>query len=258
MWATTLGARERGPGNSRLSLTFTRGFSAGSPSSRAWPLWLPFPPEGHARLDAEHYLLRDLPRLPYPTKKLREVVEIVRVKVRKEALPDPVRYVEISDLDPNIPLILSHKTLEGGRLPSRASFLLREGDLITAVSGGATGTEGHVSALVTSREEGYLCTNGFAVLRNPKGVDPYYLLAFLRSPLFLRQVRARLRGHAIPSLSLEDLGEVEVPLLPPEEREAVARRMREAVQELLEAFGLLRGMKKAFPSFYLDPSDHGP
>lgn len=44
-------------------------------------------------------------------------------------------------------------------------------------------------------------------------MDPHYLLAFLRSPRFHEQVRRRLRGHAIPALSLEDLAGAWVPLV---------------------------------------------
>jgi type I restriction enzyme M protein len=68
--------------------------------------------------------------------------------------------------------------------------------------------------MVTKEEAGAICSNGLAVLRNVRGVDPLFLLCYMRTAFFLRQVRRLMTGHAIPAISLEDLASVLVPVPP--------------------------------------------
>ena len=55
-----------------------------------------------------------------------------------------------------------------------------------------------------SNYEGAICTNGFRVLRNPK-INPYYLLYYLHSEMFLKQMMMYRTGAAIPNVSDNDL-----------------------------------------------------
>lgn len=197
------------------------------------------PPTPLSRLDAEFHVLDGPPLAPFPTRKLAEIADIVREKWRGVSFQGEVSYVEISDVHPSFPLIVSWKRFASAEdLPSRAAYRLKAGDIITAVAGASTGTERHATALVTQEEEGFICTNGFAVLRNVRGVDPYYLLAFLRSPLFLGQVRRKVRGQAIPVLDLDDLAEVEVLLPPRKIQEEIGRKVFQALRLMREALSL--------------------
>ncbi|MCS6919752.1 MAG: N-6 DNA methylase [Fimbriimonadales bacterium] len=204
-----------------------------SVSSAEGAFWLSVDSLDH-RLDAEHYLPRDtviLERLSrYPSRRLREIAEIVTATEPFRSTPDQeIRYIAISDVIPELSVVASWQTLRACEAPSRAKYRLQKGDLITAVAGASTGTSQHASAIVSEREDGAICTNGFAVLRNLRGVDPYYLLAFFRSESFLRQVRRLLRGHAIPAISLESLGEVVVPIPPEHLQQEIAFRVRSAI-----------------------------
>jgi type I restriction enzyme M protein len=67
--------------------------------------------------------------------------------------------------------------------------------------------------MITEDEDGAICSNGFAVLRNIRGVEPLFLLAYMRTEHYLRQVRRLMTGHAIPAISTEDLAKVLVPIL---------------------------------------------
>jgi type I restriction enzyme M protein len=80
------------------------------------------------------------------------------------------------------------------------------------MSGASTGTPRHAIALITEDEDGAICSNGFAVLRNIHGVEPFFLLAYMRTGYYLRQVRRLMTGHAIPAISSEDLAKVLVPI----------------------------------------------
>ncbi|MGH9892355.1 MAG: restriction endonuclease subunit S, partial [bacterium] len=117
--------------------------------------------------------------------------------------------------------------------PSRATYRIKVSDILTAVSGASTGTARHATALVTEAYDACICSNGFAVLRDVKGVDPLFLLYYLKSPLFLRQVLRRRTGHAIPTISLDDLAQVLVLIPSTEDQERLAAEAR-AIMSLRE------------------------
>ena len=96
-----------------------------------------------SRFDVSYYLPsnRSLEKelLKKGCKRLGDVVEIVK---RKPKLNDEaiVRYVELSDVIPGYAEIGSASEMYIHELPSRASYLLKEGDIITSVAGNSIGT----------------------------------------------------------------------------------------------------------------------
>jgi type I restriction enzyme M protein len=140
--------------------------------------------------------------------KLSELCEIVKVKSKKLAqLNETVDYIELSDINTHSYEIINSNTYLVHELPSRASYEVRENDILTAVAGNSIGTHKHATALVTKDYEGNICTNGFRILRNCK-VDLYYLLYYLRSEMFLKQVFMYRTGAAIPNISDFDLNRI--------------------------------------------------
>lgn len=136
---------------------------------------------------------------------LGELCEIVKIKSKKLKDPDlTVEYVELSDVNTHSFEIINSTTYLVHELPSRASYEIRQGDIITAIAGNSVGTRKHAIALVTDEFGGSICTNGFRVLRNFK-IDPYYLLYFLKSEFFLKQMYMYRTGAAIPNVSDTDL-----------------------------------------------------
>ncbi len=184
------------------------------------------------RLDVEHYHPEDLALIErlreYGARPLGEIADIVkeRADFRHE---EQIRYIAISDVDARTMQVINLQILRPHQAPSRATYRVRQGDIITAISGANTGTPRQATAWITEEEDGTICSNGFAVLRNVRQVSPFYLLAYMRTPYFWRQVRRLLTGHAIPALSHEDLAQVLVPV-PPEE---VQQRIAEKVKRLL-------------------------
>ena len=183
------------------------------------------------RLDVEHYdpddqsLISHLRRIG--SKELGEVAEVVRSPVRLRQKDEQIRYIAISDVDARTMQVVSQQTMKAHEAPSRATYQVHSGDIITAVSGASTGTTRHATAMITEDEEGAICSNGFAVLRNVKGVEPFFLLGYMRTEHYLRQVRRLMTGHAIPAIALDDLGHVLVPLLSQEKQHQVASRVEE-------------------------------
>ncbi len=144
---------------------------------------------------------------------LNSLVRIVSKKAEKLADKEAVvNYIEISNINSEFSEIHSYTQIKVHDLPSRASYEIKTGDVITAVSGISTGTQKHASAFVTSDFDGCICTNGLKVLR-PINIDPYYLLCYFKSDYFLSQMLQFRTGAAIPAVSDENIKKVLV-LLP--------------------------------------------
>ena len=169
------------------------------------------------------------------TVRLGDICDIIKVKSRK--LKDQnltVEYVELSDINTHSYEIINSTTLQVHELPSRASYEIEEGDIITAIAGNSVGTRKHATALVNKDFEGSICTNGFRVLRNIK-IDRYYLLYFLKSEVFLKQMFMYRTGAAIPNVSDTDLANTLINL-PDEKMIAdISSKMKKSFELRLES-----------------------
>ncbi len=121
---------------------------------------------------------------------------------------------------------------------------MQEGDIITAVAGNSVGTRKHATAIVTQEFEGGICTNGFRVLRNFK-IDIYYLLYFLKSEIFLKQMFMYRTGAAIPNVSDSDLFNIVIHV--PEQK-----IIDEISSKMKHAFELRQESKKQIESISLE------
>ncbi len=168
------------------------------------------------------------------TVRLGDICEIVKVKSRK--LKDPnltVEYIELSDINTHSYEIINSTTHQIHELPSRASYEIEQGDIITAIAGNSVGTRKHATAFVTDEFAGSICTNGFRVLRNFQ-IDNYYLLYYLKSEMFLKQMFMYRTGAAIPNVSDIDLANIIIHLPDQKTIEDISNKMNKAF-ELREA-----------------------
>lgn len=185
----------------------------------------------NSRLDAEHYQPDDQKLVEYlksvGAKPLGKIADILTETDDFRLVGDSeIRYIAISDVDARTMQVVSQQMIRAHEAPSRATYRVRKGDIITAVSGASTGTQRQATALITEDEDGAICSNGFAVLRNIHGVEPLFLLAYMRTEYYLRQVRRLMTGHAIPSISTEDLSKVLVPIPLKEDQERIANSVK--------------------------------
>ncbi|MBX2932004.1 MAG: N-6 DNA methylase [Chitinophagaceae bacterium] len=179
------------------------------------------------------------------TVRLGDICEIVKVKSRK--LKDPnltVEYVELSDINTHSYEIINSTTYQVHELPSRASYEIQQGDIITAIAGNSVGTRKHATALVTDDFAGSICTNGFRVLRNFK-IDSYYLLYYLKSELFLKQMFMYRTGAAIPNVSDIDLANIVIHFT---DKKTIA----EISDKMKKAFDLRQASKQQIESINLE------
>jgi type I restriction enzyme M protein len=142
------------------------------------------------------------------TVRLGEICDIVKVKSPKLRENNAtVEYIELSDINTHSFEIINSTTYQVHELPSRASYEIKEGDIITAIAGNSVGTKKHATALVTEEFNGNICTNGFRVLRNFK-IDFFYLLYYMQTNEFLKQMFMYRTGAAIPNVSDADLANI--------------------------------------------------
>lgn len=164
------------------------------------------------------------------TVRLGDICDILKVKSKKlKDQNSTVEYVELSDINTHSYEIINSTTYQVHELPSRASYELQEGDIITAIAGNSIGTRKHATALVTKDFEGNICTNGFRVLRNFK-IDSYYLLYFLKSEVFLKQMFMYRTGAAIPNVSDNDLCNIIIHLPNEKTMDEISKKMRKAFE----------------------------
>ncbi len=175
------------------------------------------------------------------TVRLGDICDIIKIKSSK--LKDSnltVEYVELSDINTHSYEIINSTTYQVHELPSRASYEIQDGDIITAIAGNSVGTRKHATALVTNEYERSICTNGFRVLRNFK-IDSYFLLYFLKSEIFLKQMFMYRTGAAIPNVSDLDLANTLINL--PEDKTII-----EISNKMKKAFELRQESKKQIES----------
>lgn len=179
------------------------------------------------------------------TVRLSDICEIVKIKSRK--LKDPnlsVEYVELSDINTHSYEIINSTTYQVHQLPSRASYEIQQGDIITAIAGNSVGTRKHATAFVTDDFAGCICTNGFRVMRNFK-IDNYYLLYYLKSEMFLKQMFMYRTGAAIPNVSDIDLANIVIHL---PDKKIIA----EISEKMKKAFELRQESKQQIESINLE------
>lgn len=176
--------------------------------------------------------------------RLGDICEIIKVKSKKLKNPNlTVEYVELSDINTHSYEIINSTTYLVYELPSRASYELEQGDIITAVAGNSVGTKKHATALVSEEFAGSICTNGFRVLRNFK-IDKYYLLYYLKSELFLKQMYMYRTGAAIPNVSDTDLANIIIYLPDKKTISEISNKMNKAFElrqtskQLIESISL--------------------
>jgi type I restriction enzyme M protein len=179
--------------------------------------------------------------------RLAEIADIVRIKSPKLSQPDEyVEYIELSDIHAQTFEIVRSTRYAVHELPSRASYQVQVGDIITAIAGNSVGTEKHATAFVIQDYDGAICTNGFRVLRNVR-IHPFYLLYYLRTDTFLRQMYTYRTGAAIPSVSDTDLANVLVYLPDEVTMTAIAEQVGRAFALRAEAHSLVTSIDLNIP-----------
>lgn len=177
------------------------------------------------RFDYEHNKNTTRKNKKVTYKKISEISTIVSEKVDTSKLSGQIKYISISDIDAKRFQIENSRKYLSSSLPKRASYCIKQEDLLVSLAGEYLGSKRQAVAVVDKNHSGAIVSSGFCVLRKIK-IDPLYLLYFLKSEDYLSQIKALKKGSLIPSVSLNDFKKIEVPILPEKQIKLISKRVR--------------------------------
>ncbi|QYM80653.1 hypothetical protein K0B96_08640 [Horticoccus luteus] len=124
--------------------------------------------------------------------------------------------------------------------PSRATWLVRPGDVITST----VRPNRRLSALITPEQNGFVASSGFVVLQ-PKTVSPEVLLTYLRLPPVCEVMDLHTSASLYPAISETDLLKLPFPKLDAKTCDAVTAAVRAAHAARRKAQTLLARAQRA-------------
>lgn len=165
---------------------------------------------------------------------LKDVVEI-KTSAKPEFDEDAItKYINLSNIDSDLSVIKNNEIGKFSELSSRIRYLLNMDEVLTAKVGSATGTENHITAVVTSKYSNMMASDAFFNMI-PRNIDPYYLLFLFKQPIILKQIEGLATGLYFKSMNKIDFENIRVPRIVDED--AIAVKMREYVNILEEYYG---------------------
>jgi type I restriction enzyme S subunit len=139
--------------------------------------------------------------------------------------------VQIQDVDSELGQIVSSSEVLGKDAPSRARKVIRQGQILTGLSGSATGTLHHSTAIVPIEFNGSIASTGFGVLKTKQGVDTHFVYFMLRSSYVLDEIKRRLTGATIPAINESCFLEIQLPLPPMQVQLEIVDALRKVTED---------------------------
>lgn len=190
--------------------------------------------EGAMRLDPEYYM----PKYLGIVRALQALGAVplsdVAKPVTRRFMPTdkPFHYIEIAEVDIRTGAI---NTLEiaGMEAPSRAKWIVREGDVIVSTVRPAR----NAVALIGSSEDGFVCSSGFTVLR-PFKTSVEFLFAYLKTSIVASLLDRKTTATMYPAVSWEDVLSLPVVLPDSETQCFIGDKVKESRQKLKDSDSL--------------------
>jgi type I restriction enzyme M protein len=152
----------------------------------------------------------NLSKSKYPLKPINELIEKSKSLFDNKANPSEIyNYIETGDVDLENGIIVSFTQVTGKTIPSRATYILKEGDfLIPNAMHCIRGV-----CIVTKEHEGFVATNRFIVVR-PKTdiINPTYLYYLLKQSAIHHLLKQQSTGEINPGITFDALSRVEIPV----------------------------------------------
>jgi type I restriction enzyme S subunit len=146
----------------------------------------------------------------YPIRTLFEVFNFEnRSWNNKEFQEEFFNYVELGAIDPLLGITRSKK-LEVKRAPSRATQLIRKGDLIL----GTTRPYLKRFAIVSEQFDKSIASSGFQVISTSEHYNLDFLLEYLKSDYGVKQFELYMTGALYPAITNRDLKKIQIPIPP--------------------------------------------
>lgn len=191
------------------------------------------------RFDAEYFsprYQRTLAILAKTGHSLRDVARLVETRFRPEQAEedDTFEYIEISSVRGDG--LADSETVESQAAPSRAQWIVEAGDVITSTVRPIR----RLSAFITPKQSGYVCSSGFAVLRSKQAlIEPEVLLTYLRLPIVCEVLDLYTTASMYPAISTGKLMALPIPVPESSIRRKIVAKVRGAFESRATADRLL-------------------
>lgn len=146
----------------------------------------------------------------YPVKQLGSSVVFVNRSWKKTIHPAKTfSYVEIGGINADDNSISSSEVYVVDA-PSRATQMIKSGDLIL----GTTRPYLQRFAIVTDKEDNFVCSSGFQVIAPDQTYDLRYILEVLKINTTIKQFELLMTGALYPAVNTEQLKQIRIPFPP--------------------------------------------
>lgn len=147
-------------------------------------------------------------------------------------------YIEIGDMDGAGEV--TSNILNSAEAPSRATSIVREGDIITSTVRPIR----RLTAQISPQQDGYVCSSGFVVIR-PHAIEPELLLTYLRLPAICELLDLYASASMYPAVADAHIFGLPIPLISKATEVEVVSRVRKAKAAKSIATELLTSAKRA-------------
>ncbi len=169
-------------------------------------------PEYYTNFYTELYRIINKDTKDIKWQNLGEVVE-VKVSAKPEINDkDKVKYFSLANVDEKLSIIKETHEEEYGKLSNRMRYVVREGEIVTAKGGSATGTKSHATALITKELDGMVTSDAFFNII-PKNIDKYYLLFLFKQLIIINQINMISKGTIYKLVQRQDFENIKIPRL---------------------------------------------
>lgn len=151
---------------------------------------------------------------------------------------NPFNYLEIGAVSTDG--IISDYIIDGDEAPSRATWHVERGDVLTSTVRPIRG----LTAIIEDSQHGSVASSGFAVL-TPKGISPELLLCYLKLPQICELMDLHTSASMYPAISVSDI--LGLPFKHPgkEAEEKIVSLIQEARAKRAHSKSLLERAKRA-------------
>jgi restriction endonuclease S subunit len=192
------------------------------------------------RLDAEYYQPKYQTLLALLRKDGLTIADVA--SLRSERFQKPLngnfQYLEIGSLRSEGTVVA--ETVACADAPSRASQIVRKGDVITSTVRPIR----RLSALVSNQQDGNVCSSGFVVLQ-PSRIAAEALLVYLRLPAICELMDLHTSASLYPAISEKDLLGLPIPAIPKATQNKIASLVQQSFSLKIQSERLLEAAKRA-------------
>ena len=163
------------------------------------------------RVDAPFYYATYVYKITRDFDKIRDLVDVVKDQKDLSKYPlEEFNYIQFSNIDTKLGSITDYEIVTGENAPDRAKRVVKAGDIICA---SVKDSEENI-AIIPIGKDNIIASTGFIVFRAKQNIiTPEALYVLLKQQNNIFQVRCKVSGTIMPSISADDYLDNIVPRL---------------------------------------------